>query len=51
MTKTMVSGLLTWLCGLVMLMVLIASIPQGAAEQDAASAVPAIEQGIPSRDK
>ncbi|NND66926.1 MAG: hypothetical protein HKN19_04985 [Halioglobus sp.] len=33
----MVSGLLTWICGLVMLMLMLASIPQGSAEQTAAA--------------
>lgn len=50
MTKTMVTGLLTWLCGLSMLMLLIASIPQGSAEQSASSASPAVEE-IPLREQ
>ena len=50
MTKTMVSGLLTWLCGLIMLMVLIASIPQGSAEHQAASTSPAVEHETPVQD-
>lgn len=51
MTKTMVSGLLTWLCGLVMLMALLAGIPQGTALQAEDAAAPALTSGTPARDQ
>ena len=50
MTKTMVSGLLTWLCGLAMLIALIANIPVGSAEQATTATGPAIEAEAPTRD-
>ena len=36
MTKTMLGGLLTWLCGLLMLLALLATIPATVASSDAA---------------
>jgi len=54
MTKTMVSGLLTWLCGLIMLMLLLASIPEGSAEQVKATtpaSSPALEAAAPQREQ
>ncbi len=50
MTKTMVSGLLTWLCGLIMLMLLLASIPQGSAEHSEVAPTPATEHAAPPRE-
>lgn len=47
MTKTMVSGLLTWLCGLAMLIALIANIPLGSTEQTATATGAAIDVEAP----
>ena len=50
MTKTMVSGLLTWLCGLAMLIALVANIPLGSVDQAPAATGAAIETEAPTRD-
>mgnify|MGYP001827496014 CR=1 FL=1 len=48
MTKTMIGGLLTWLCGLVMLLALLANVTTSTASNDSEVSVPAHSSAQPA---